>query len=485
MKLINKIILPVVTAVGLSLTGCSDFLTVTPHDSLNSDNALETLDDFNNTTRSVYETMRSQSYTSVFTLLVPDVMSDNLVLNQDGRMIFNELANFNFSSVTYGFAGMWGVGYNAILSANEVITRFEANPDLMAPDAKLANNLMAECLALRGIIHFDLVRCFGKNYQQASDSDLGVTYKRDTEINTPARNTVKECYSWIVEDLKNGYEKMSDDYNAKMNYRLNKKAIAALLTKVSLTMGNYQDAVTYGKLAVSGNGSDLASINNYTKIFTTSMDVPEVMFRIAILSSDNNLAGNQWGQGTPSNYNANYSVSYSLNDLYTATDVRKNLINVVECSSGPCNVVWKWNNGGKGTVGLVDIPYIRTAEVYLSIAEAYYNLGGQANLDEALKYLDYVRQNRYSDFTEGTETGAALESEILLQRRLELAFEGHRFFDLKRLNKDVQRDGMGFLADGSGAPSDVQLVYASSPYFLMAIPQEELDANDNMVQNQY
>lgn len=484
MKLIKNIIYPFIATAIITLASCSDFLTVTPHDSLNSDNALETLDDFDNATRSVYESMRSQSYTSVFMTMVPDIMSDNLVLNQGGRLIYNELANFNFSSVTYGFAGMWSVGYNAILSANEVITRLEADPSLMSEDETLGANLLAECLALRGLIHYDLVRCFGKNYQQASDSDLGVTYKDNTEIITPARNTVKEVYALALADLNNAYDKMGTSYNSTINYRLTKKSVAAILAKIYLTMGDYSNAVKFAGLSVTGDGSDMVGIDDYSKMYTTSMNIPEVLFRIAITSSDGNLPGNQWGQGTASSYQANYSVSYSLNNLFTSTDIRRSMVRLVECDGGPCYVVWKWNSGGS-SIGLVDIPYIRTAEMYLILAEANYRLGGPDNATEALKYLNIIREKRYSDYTAGTETGSALESAIMLQRRLELAFEGHRFFDLKRLNQNVERDGMGYFSDGSGAPSDVQLVLSTSPYYLMAIPQDELDANDNMVQNQY
>ena len=84
-----------------------------------------------------------------------------------------------------------------------------------------------------------------------------------------------------------------------------------------------------------------------------------------------------------------------------------------------------------------------------------------------------------------TESGTALENEIQLQRRLELAFEGHRFFDLKRRHEGVERDGKGFLADGTGTVANVQSVSADSPFYLLPIPQSELDANENMVQNKY
>ena len=485
MKLFKNIILIAVASAGFTFAGCSDFLTVTPHDSLNSETAITSLSDCNATTRSVYESMRSTSYTSVFMLMVPDVMSDNLVLNQGGRLIYNELANFSFSSNTYGFQGMWSVGYNAVLSANEVITRLQSNESLMGEDTKLGNNLLAECLALRGLIHFDLVRCFGKNYLQASDSDLGAAYKFNTEIDFLSRNTVKEVYTWLLEDLKEAYGLMSDDYNVKANYRLSKKAIASVLARVSLTMGNYQDVVTYASAAITGDGSDISTLDDYAKVYQVSMDVPEVLFRIAIKAADGINAGFDWGQGPSVNqYQANYSVAFSFYELFQSTDVRKSLIAEVTQSEGQANVCWKWYNGGAG-VGIIDVPMVRTPEMYLARAEAYYNLGGADNQAKALADLNIVRSHRYSDYEAGTETGSALSAAIQLQRRLELAFEGHRFFDLKRLNLPVQRDGLGYLIEGEGAPSDVQFVAADSPYYLMPIPQSEINANENMVQNNY
>lgn len=481
MKLSRKTIIPVIAFLSFSFMGCADFLDTTPHDSLNSDNALESLEDFNNTTNSVYESMRSSYYTANFMLMVPDVMSDNLILNRDGRLIYNEFAGFKFYADTYGVSGMWSAAYNAILGANEVIARMESDPSIIASDEKLGKNLLAECLALRGMVHFDLVRLYGKNYLQASDSDLGVTYKKDTETTFPARNTVKEVYTWLTEDLERAKGMMSDDYNTKINYRLNKKAIAAILARVYLTMGKDQLAVDNATEAIAGDGSDIASIDDFSKVYTTSMDVPEVILRIALKSDDDYLPGNDWGQGSVSSYNANYSVSYGLKSLYSGTDCRNAVIKQVTCKSGLCNVVWKWNNGG-ATVGLVDIPLIRTSEMYMTRAEANYNL---KNYPEALSDLNLLRAKRYSDYEEGTETGSALEEGIQLQRRLELAFEGHRFFDLKRRHEDVIRDDKGFLADGTGASSDALEVSADSPYYVLPIPQSEIDANENMIQNKY
>ena len=156
MKLIKKTIIPAVALFSLSLTGCSGFLDTTPHDSLNSDNALESMQDFDNTTNSVYESIRSASYTTEFMLMVPDVMSDNLTLNRDGRLIYNEFADFKFYADTYGVTGMWSAAYNGILGANEVITRLdgmeiaEASCSLLS-SAKLPGTVPPDSMALNWV----------------------------------------------------------------------------------------------------------------------------------------------------------------------------------------------------------------------------------------------------------------------------------------------------------------------------------------------
>jgi hypothetical protein len=119
-------------------------------------------------------------------------------------------------------------------------------------------------------------------------------------------------------------------------------------------------------------------------------------------------------------------------------------------------------------------------EVYLNRAEAYYNLTQPV---AALADLNTLRANRYTNFVAGAETGIALYNAIQLQRRLELAFEGARFFDIKRLNLPLQRDNFGDNADGSGVQAATKLVPANSPLFQLPIPVFEINVNANVVQN--
>lgn len=120
--------------------------------------------------------------------------------------------------------------------------------------------------------------------------------------------------------------------------------------------------------------------------------------------------------------------------------------------------------------------------MYLTLAEALTELNDDPN---ALKTLNYLRSNRYVNFTSPNETGTALKNAIALERRLELSFEGDRFFELKRKGLDIVRDERGDEANGGGVAPSLLHLPANSPYFLLPIPQSEMDANKNMEQNKY
>jgi hypothetical protein len=143
--------------------------------------------------------------------------------------------------------------------------------------------------------------------------------------------------------------------------------------------------------------------------------------------------------------------------------------------------VLKWYSSVSTTsLGVVDAKIIRAAEVLLTKAEALAELGQ----DEAARTaLDAVRAERYSPFASGNEVGSALKAAIAKERRLELAFEGSRFSDIKRYGQAIQRSAFGHYADGTGVPAVFQTLPEGDYRFQMPIPIGEMNLNPNMVQN--
>jgi hypothetical protein len=119
-----------------------------------------------------------------------------------------------------------------------------------------------------------------------------------------------------------------------------------------------------------------------------------------------------------------------------------------------------------------EVKVIRLSEVYLIAAEAAFHTG---NDDKALLYLNAVATERDPAFAGYTSAGNALLQDILLERRKELAFEGHRYWDLARYNMNVVRID---LADNyTGVPITIA---ANNFRRVLPIPQAELDANPNI-----
>ncbi len=479
------------SAILLICNSCDDFLKQTPHDAISSGNAYMDIEDFDLAVNGVYESMRNEDYRGGFFLIVPDVMSDNLNLSYTGRQTWNEYFDFNFSSTTYGTAGFWFYAYNAILSTNEVISRLseDVNPFIGTDDEETSKNILAEALALRAFIHFDLVRYYAKDIKAVSSTDLGVPYKLNPKVENTARNTVVDVYKNIDADISLALTNMTSSYNSSINYRINKKTVYAIKAKINFTEGKYQEAIDAAKQAITNttsgvvDGNNITSYANFIDIWTTSMDNDEVLFRLAVISTDDELTGNMYGQGDVTNHKPEYVLSYSFNSLFTNNDIRTEAYTKLTSTSGVTqNSVWKYRGRTEET-GRTDIPIIRTPEMYLTIAESYAELG--SNDSQALLYLDYVRSHRYNSFSSGNETGDALLTAIQNERRLELAFEGDRFFEIKRQNLDISRDNKGDNADGSGVAANKQFISKSSPYFLLPIPQGEMDANDLMVNNKY
>jgi hypothetical protein len=135
--------------------------------------------------------------------------------------------------------------------------------------------------------------------------------------------------------------------------------------------------------------------------------------------------------------------------------------------------------GKSGVINLDNVPVLRISEAILNRAEAQATAGSPVlNLAAALSDLKAIKARRYTDYTGSAQetadnamTQAQLLEEILRQRRIEFAFEGHRFFDLKRLGRDLVK-----------APH-YNTVAFTDIRILPALPQSEIDGNSNLKQN--
>ena len=410
---------------------------------------------------------------------IPDILADNVILASTGRRSNEIFYDWDYVPSTGGAVAIfWSEAYEAINAANLVIGQIDN-----LPEGEIKDNILGQALAARAIAHFDLVRLYAKIPTSSADaaSSLGIPYIKVEDGDTgdplaqPERELVSANYAEIVGDLERAAE-LVDVNNGEG--RLDKDAIYGMLSRIYLYMGEWQKVID----AANEVTEPIASMQELPGVYTDATNAGVLIEWSVNTSSESSFSnvGVTYSQTVDGATRSEYVADFGFINSIDTSDVRYDVLTYVgENSGNEYNAVKKFL-GEEGQVnGLVDIKVLRVAEVVLNKAEALYRLGMEA---EALETLNMLRDKRLSDY-EGGETGEELLEAILYNRRVELAFEGHRFFDIKRLGEAIVRTDAGDLIDGEGtAPEDLVLP-AGNFRFLFPIPQAEVNANPNLVQN--
>lgn len=412
-------------------------------------------------------------------VILADALADNLVANPSGRQTNLSAYEWGYGSGTSDAVNLFYNAYNTISRANLVLDNI-----LNLPEDKFRTNLEAEARAVRGYMHFEVARAYAKIPTQSADANasLGIPYvtKFDPFIRIARDASVAESYQKIVEDLEFAYNNIDTNKNI---VRLNKVSVAAILNEVYLYMGEYKKAVEYGEFVIA-NSPSVGSLTEFPKIWQDDSN-DGILFKLgnANASYDNTNVGVAYNQGPLNAIRSEHSVNYDLYKKYTKDDVRSSWFITAPYAKVNYNHIIKYHTRKSNpTIGVVDPKVLRTAEVYLSTAEALLRQGG--NTTRALELLNAVRAQRYkTNATLNIQGSTQILEAILEERRLELAFENDRFWTLKRLGKDVERSKYGVLADGTGNPPTNRVLKASDYRWQLPIPLTELNKNPNMKQN--
>lgn len=483
----------IISIIGLmSLIGCEDKLYLDPHQSISSSQAFETIDDFYYAVNGMYAAVRGEGGATDPTdtylyggnlMIYPDIMADNLTRSIEGRLTHTNLYNWALSSDYYMIEEVFDQAYIVILRANKVI---EAAAEFSPADDEATdlNNYKAQALAMRALMHLELVKMFGKAYSQATSSDLGVPYITSTDATYPGRDGLTEVYDKIVTDLNAAYG-LVDPASTRKD-RLSKPAIAALQAKVAMEMSNYDLVISKAKEALAA--VPVSTRVNFSGIWKDE-NKDGVLFYIGVEKKDDCTLGTNFSQSSSAGIKSEYVCSYELYQLYDPTDIRlASYITTSAYEGNTYNHIEKYRGRSSSVESnpspdLVDLKILRAADMSLLVAEANM-IKTSPNPTEALEYLDDVRDNRYTAASFPPLSNVELLDEIYLQRRLELAFEGDRLFVLKRRGLDVQRTADGQYFDGTGVGPENLILSASSYKWQLPLPQSELDVNPTMKDQQ-
>lgn len=467
-----SVLLLVATFAGLS---CSEsFLEVNPQQSVSNEQALLTYQDYLSSITGVYNVLSSANYYGRYFILVPDVMSDDVKQNSQANRAkeYAEYAAFEEHFIT---EGMWATIYSGIGAANAIINA--PKPDIPTSLDDEYNQILGEAHALRGIMYFDLVRLYGQHYGFTADaSHLGVPIVLETDtFSEPARNTVAEVYTQVISDLTQGVTLMGNSTRNSNTSTLSAWAAKAMLARVYLHQGDWANAESMANDVIENGPFTLVDNAGYIAAWASEAGYSsESIFEIAMTETDNRGSDALGRMYIVEGY-GDYLPSDDWFNLLPAGDVREGfLLN----DAGLSGVYAPYRLGKyPSTTGENNTVVLRLSEMHLIRAEAAAEQGGAAQVLQAQSDVTTIRQRALPTQPAVVAVGTALMDEIRLERRLELAFEGHRLWDLMRWQQSLART-----VCTSTVATACNVAYPNDR-FVLPIPANEQDANPNAQPN--
>jgi hypothetical protein len=381
--------------------------------------------------------------------------------------------------------------YSVIVRASNVI---EALP---AIDGELSvlNRIEGEARLARAIAHFDLVKAFARAYLHSDPStDLGVPIIERFAIDEPERNTLQEVYDFIIDEAEAARSLLSGNAADVVNsVFLTTAAADAFMARVSLYMGEYDDAIEYATRVIDNNIFSLARDSaSYAGMFLHDIG-SEIIFRVGLTRSDfdGRYIGYNYYNNSQGPPNPDYIPAEWILGLFGENDYRYNIFFKDEQTTKGWSwpLVFKYPGNplfytGDITTNSNMYKLFRLSEMYLIRAESFAEKG-----QDLIALTDYntLRSARIPGHASEDLSGQALKDAIWDERIRELCFEGHYFWDLKRKGLGFQRVPIihpeeGTITNPGPSQSELQ-VNPDNFRWLWPIPDAELRANENITPN--
>lgn len=406
-----------------------------------------------------------------------------------------------------GHINMYESYYKVILGVNAVIDYLPKVNDTQDN----INKVKAQAYALRGFYYFNLVNIFGQPYNSDSTA-LGVPLKLQSGIEPSddylKRKTVAEVYAQILSDLHTAEEAYMDLPQSEQwsdNYRTSLPMVQLMLSRTYLYMENWRKAAEYAKMVMDDKRFKLIDLaqepiegaNDKGELVRVYLNMPTYNCSETIWPYGSITDMFKWTYDYANSTNtinnqkmhAYFQASQELLDSYLDWDLRLThyIVQAPNGNGGMMNMAFGKVNIGTtyylptaqtGTFGRC----LRLSEAYLNYAEAMAMLGGSGD-DEAAAAINALREKRFfeEDFEEETfKSNAELVQFIREERRRELCFEGHRWFDLRRWGMPA----ITHTWHNDKTSSSTYTLQEGDLLYTVPIPDEALQSNSSLVQNE-
>lgn len=474
----------------MALTSCEDMLLYpVPESVLTTTNAFSTARDMELGVYGIYNRLQSRVPSDFELMEIPsDNMYGEYFATAPGMDAINTL---DVTSTNQKINSFWQETYNGIFRANLILSQIDVPTEYAAGKKE---QLTGEAKFLRAYFYFDLVRIFG-GVPKVTEV-LGITAAENI-----GRSSGQEIYDFIVEDLTDAISKLPKTVEQG---RASQGAAIALLAKVQVYRENWSAARTL--LERLNTEFDYQLLPNFRDLFQIATEVnKEAIFSLAYVGGTNGhtlsyiLLPNGGVKGYSNVGSRVGRPTWDLHKAFEEGDTRfKQTIteNALLWNAPSENDAFWWPYFSKwmipaeiSTSSGLDIPLLRYADMVLLYAEVLHKLG---ETDKALAELNKVRTRAFKSADHNytladVPTADAFMDKLLLERRLELAVENNRWFDLVRTGRfvDVLQSVEGEYNPSTGQA--VKVVREAKPfmkYFPIPWEQIQLAGKDVMQQNE-
>lgn len=495
------------------IVSCDEDLTETfAPGQLTEEVAIVTSTDMQRLLNSGYNLLTNRT-APVFTSVFTDEATKGF--NNGGQGVSAEIV-FNIFPSSGSPTAIWQSNYFALARINRVIDRSNSIVAASPADQEFINRLRAEALILRAYAHLNILAYFSPDTKDNA-ALAGILADRVIGADeAPLRTTNQAFYTLIHSDLDTALSILSTNTApAPAVFQANRNFAKGLKARAYAYKGDYPNAEIWADDVIATSGVSLATPAQYRQVFWTDNEPAnvEVLFRLKRTvqqnTQDSNLH-NGWCSIRPSvGGSPFYEVGRSLFNILDATpsDVRRGVIvapssiisadyqNEADYLGSDRLVLHKHGGVATGSATAAtsstnafnnDHKIMRISEMYLIKAECRAAANDFAGAATA---IDAIRDARFGSDQAAPVYGnvTAAWKGVLDERRLELAFEGHRFIDIKRLGvlagiTGLDRDPMDYngLNIPGGDPVNLPL---NSYKWALPIPQSEINANGAIQQN--
>lgn len=453
----KKIIYTMIIACTTLFASCDSWLEVKPYDQIAEGELQKSEEGYQKMLNGIYIDLNSDAlYGQTLSVEMIEVMGGAYTIGTDNSVWGNykDLSSYQYNTEYWRnrLDQTWNKAYALILNCNKILETIDGNKNLFTDGSYYI--IKGEALALRAMLHFDMLRLFGPVYSKDSDKKAIPYYTKQTNSPEPIL-TAQEVMEKITTDYEDALNYLANDpvktegtmmsstEDGSSNFlryralRLNYYAVEALMARAYLYMGNKTEAFKYATDVIKTADQNIFPFVDKNLVIGSPAD-PDRIFSSEVLfaltnTSRGTIHKNFFDPSRLPNYVFRMDDSMMSNLVYggaATTGGYQDDYRYRACwmATGSNRYFYKYSDMvANGSIQNTMIPMVRLGEMFLIAAESQ-----SGDLEAGVQYVNALRRNR------GVASLTTLTPDLLKYEYIrELYGEGQLFFLYKRLNSDI------------------------------------------------